>query len=258
MDRLREATRTWAVASLALATLAVTPIAGHAQEAAAEPLPAQGTRLQPGRYVSNAVGPSIDFRVEDGWVVGLTPPGPIFTLQRPGVPGTVLTVTRFDGDAFLDSCDSTSLVTVDPSVQRLAEIIAGNPFVNPGSPRAIVVDSYPGLSIDAAVPAYTECALPWLLLWALPVGEGGEFVQVADQQSRFVILDIDGDTIVVAIESFPGVPFGGLLEASMEIVESMRIEPGAYVPPEPTEPPDGAGSPMPGVLPSPAPADATA
>jgi hypothetical protein len=234
-----------------LVVLTVSPTVAHAQAAAAEPLPDQGTPLQPGRYVSNAVGPRIDFRVEDGWVVGATPAGPIFTLERSDVPGTVLSFTRFDGDAFLDSCDSTSLVTVESSVQRLAEIIGGNPYVNPGRPQAIVVDSYPGLWLDAGIPAYTECALPWLLLWALPIGEGGEFVQVADQQSRFVILDVEGDVLVVAIESFPGVPFGGLLEASMDLVESMRIEPGEYIPPEPTQAPirDAAASPSPSAAP---------
>jgi hypothetical protein len=174
--------------------------------------------------------------------VGATPPGPIFALERTDVPGTVLTVTRFDGEVFLDSCDETSQITVEASVQRIAEIIGGNPYLNPGPPRLTVVDGAQGLRLDAAVPAYTECALPWLLLWALPVGDGGEFVQVADQQSRFIIVDVEGDVIVIAIESFPGVPFGGLLEASMQLVESMRIEPGEYIPPEPA--PTEAPSPI--------------
>ncbi len=101
------------------------------------------------------------------------------------------------------------------------------------------------------VPTYNECALLELLIWALPIGEGGvPFVQYANQQSRFVILDVEGDVIVVAIESLPGVPFGGLLETSMEILETMRIEPGEYVPPEPTPAPPPAAtadpSPSPG------------
>ncbi len=106
--------------------------------------------------------------------------------------------------------------------------------------------------MDVATPAYEECDLPWLLIWALPIAEGGEFVQVADQQSRFLALDVDGDVIVIAIESFPGVPFGGLLQASLDVVDSMRIEPGEYVPPEPSaSPPVPAPSPAPSPLPSP-------
>lgn len=226
------------------------PVSALAQAPEAEPLPEIGTALEPGRYVSDAVGPRIDFRVDDGWLVGRTASGPIFTLERTDQPGTVLSITRFDGDAFLDSCDSTSLSRVEPTVPRLVEIIAGNPYLNPGPPAIIEVDGHQGLRLDVATPAYGECSLPYLLIWALPIAQGGEFVQVADQQSRFIVLDVDGDVIVIAIESFPGVPFGGLLDASMELVDSMRIEPGEYVPPAtpgPTAEPEALdASPSPG------------
>ena len=74
------------------------------------------------------------------------------------------------------------------------------------------------------------------------------FVQVADQQARFIALDVDGDVIVIAIEAFPGVPFGGFLEASMDVVQSMRF--GPAVPSEtstasPVESPSTAASPLP-------------
>ena len=231
--------------------LMLLPVAVAAQETTADPLPGPGTALDPGRYVSSAVGPTIDFRVDEGWLAGPSGDGPIFTLERADQPGTVLSVTRFDGETFLDSCDPSSMTVVEPSVQRLAEIIGGNPYLNPGPPGVIEVDGHTGLWLDIGVPAYTECRLPFLLIWAVPIGSGGEFVQMADQQSRFILLDVEGDVIVVAIESFPGVPFGGLLEASLEIVDSMRIEPGEYVPPEPTPSPQPAASAEPTTSPSP-------
>jgi hypothetical protein len=199
------------------------------------------------------VGPSVEFRVEDGWVVGPGTPGPIFTLARADQPGTYLTVTRFDGQAFVDSCDPTSLTEVEASVPRLLEIIGGNPYLNPGPPVATEVDGYSGLQLDVAVPAFTECGLDVLLIWALPIDDGGEFLQVADQQSRFVALDIEGDVLVIAIESMPGVPFGGLLEASMDLVGSMRIEPGEFVPPPATDDPAATESPAPDATPDPSP-----
>lgn len=241
-----------AVAMLAPATLAVT-----AQDAEPDPLPETGTILEPGRYVSRMVGPVIDFRVDPGWIVGRSGNGPIFTLEYLESPGTVLSVTRFDGETFLDSCDPTSMTLVEATVTRLAEIIAGNPFLNAGPPDVIEVDGHTGLWFDVGVPEYLprECALSYLLLWAIPVGDGGEFVQVSDQQSRFVILEVGGDVIVIAIESFPGVPFGGLLEASMDLISSMNIEPGEYVPlPDPTTP---TPSPSPAISPSPADADSS-
>lgn len=247
------------VAGLAFTALlapALPPVA-LAQDAEAEPLPGAGVSLEPGRYVSDAVGPTIDFRVGEGWRVapeqlGGPAEGPIITLERTEQPGTVLSVTRFDGDTYLDSCDDTSLTRVEATVSRLAEIIGGNPYLNPGPPSVVEVDGHRGLQMDVATPMYTECPRPWLLIWALPIGDGGDFfVQVADQQSRFLILDVGGDVIVIAIESFPGVPFGGLLEASMELVGTMRIEPGEYIPPEPTSRPDA--TPTPGPSPSPSP-----
>lgn len=226
--------RSWLASGLIAFVLCVAPLATSAQDAKPEPLPEQGTALSPGRYVSTAVGPSIGFRVDEGWVVGSSPEGPIFTLERADQPGTVVTVTRFDGEVFLDSCDSTSMSRVDASVARLGEIVSGNPFLNPGPPKITQVGGDPALQLDVAVPAYTECPLPFILLWALPIAEGGEFVQVPDQQSRFIFIDVAGDVVVVAIESFPGVPFGGVLEESMTLVESMRIEPGEYIPPQPS------------------------
>lgn len=244
------------LALLACAALLV-PVGTTAQDTATEPLPEPGTVLEAGRYASDQVGPSIDFRVDAGWVVGPTGDGPIFTLEFLPAPGTVLSVTRFDGETFLETCDPSSMTVVEANVSRLAEIIAGNPFLNATAPGVLEVDGHRGLSLDVGVPRYepAECSLPYLLLWAVPIGEGGEFVQVADQQSRFLILDVDGDVIVIAIESLPGVPFGGFLEASMELVQTMRIVPGDYRPPEPTvgpEPSPPVAETTPGPSPSPA------
>ena len=235
-----------------LATLALLlPTAALGQDAEAEALPAPGTALAAGRYVSSVVGPTIAFRVGDGWVVGPGGDGPIFTLERADQPGTVFTVTRFDGDVFLDSCDPSSLSVVEATVPRLAEVIGGDPYLNPGPPRVTQVDGYDGIELDVATPAYEECDLPYLLVWALPIGDGGEFVQVADQQSRFIIVDVEGDVIVIAVESFPGVPFGGFLDAAMELIDSMRIEPAppSASPPPASPPPSPSASPSPGSLP---------
>ena len=240
------------VALLVAAGLAWSGVAA-AQDTAPEPLPEPGTPLQPGRYVSDAVGPVIDFRVGDGWLVGPGGDGPIFTLERTDPPGSVVSFTRFDGETFLDSCDASSMSTVEPSVGRLAEIIAGNPYLNAAPPAAIEVDGRAGLALDVGVPAYSECRLPFLLVWAVPIGDGGEFVQVANQQSRFILLDVEGDVIVIAIESFPGVPFGGLLQRSLEVVESMRIEPADPVLPDGTPDTGSPPSPEPTASPEPSP-----
>ncbi len=230
------------------AGLLMLPAATFGQDTLADELPEAGAILESGRYSSDFVGPIIEFEADDMWIVGPSGNGPIFTLEYIGAPGSVLSFTRFDGEAFLDSCDPSSMTIVEPSVSRLAEILAGNPYLNPGVPDVIDVDGFSGLSLDIGVPTYAECNLPYVLIWAIPVTDGGEFLQMANQQSRFLILDVDGDVIVIAIEAFPGVPFGGFLDAASELVETIRITPGEYVPPEPTRAPeasDGPGAPTP-------------
>jgi hypothetical protein len=236
----------------ACAVVLLAPAMALAQDTVADELPATGTVLEPGRYSNDFVGPTFEFEADEQWVVGPAGNGPIFTLEYLGAPGSVMSFTRFDGEAFLESCDPSSMTVVEPGVARLAEIIAGNPYLNPGAPEAVEVDGFAGLSLDIGVPTYTECSLPDVLIWAIPVGEGGEFVQMANQQSRFLILDVEGDVIVIAIESFPGVPFGGFLDAASELVETIRITPGEYVPPEPTPAPEETQDP--GERPSPTPA----
>lgn len=223
--RAGTATSVATATTLALAAvLGLTPMA-LAQDTG-DPLPEPGTALGDGRYSTDIVGPTIAFDGAEGWLVGPTGPGPIFTLLREGEPGTVVSVTRFDGAVFVDSCDPTSLTEVEATAPRLTAVIAGNPYLNPGTAVPTEVDGHAAWQLDVATPEYTECPLEFILLFALPVEDGGEFVQVADQQSRFIAIDVGDTVVVVAIESLPGVPFGELLEASLELVASMTIVPG--------------------------------
>lgn len=235
-------------------------VAAIAQDPTADEIPATGEPLPAGRYVDDALGPAIEFRVADGWRVGPGADGPIITLESTRVPGGVLTLTRFDGDIFLDSCDSTSLSTVDASVQRVAEIIGANPLLRVAPPAIIDVDGNQSVQLDVAVPPFDDvCSQPLLLLWAVPFMENGEFIQVPHQQSRFIILDVGGDVIVIAIETFPGVPFGMVLDDAMDIVDSVRFTPAAAQAPtaapsiEPSPEPSSAAE----VTPAPTPAAAT-
>ncbi|MFO7532052.1 MAG: hypothetical protein R6W93_06290 [Candidatus Limnocylindrales bacterium] len=85
--------------AIAIVAALLLPEAILAQDTEPEPLPERGTTLAPGRYVSDAVGPSIDFRVAEGWLAGPSTEGPIFPLERSDPPGAVVSVSRFDGEA---------------------------------------------------------------------------------------------------------------------------------------------------------------
>lgn len=255
--RLRAPT---ALTILALIPLAALPAGTLAQDPLPQPLPATGEDVAAGDYFSEAIGPTIELRLGEGWRVGPGGEGPIVTLERTDVPGSVLSITRFDGDTFVDSCDTTSLTTTEATVERLVEIIAGNPFLAAAPARPTTVDGHEGLLLDVATPPVQECAVGFLLLFAVPDVDGGEFVQVPGQQSRFILLDVAGDVVVIAIETFPGVPFGSLLDVSTELVASMRITPIGVAPRgDDAGPTDGSPSPEAnGSTPAPAATTATA
>jgi hypothetical protein len=216
----------------------LTSSAGLAAEQPVLPLPTEASDLAPGRYSSSAVGPAITLTLGEGWRTGATLGGPLVVLERADTPGAVLTITRFEGDTYTDSCDPSSLTRVDPSAERLVAIIAGDPSLRAVPARPARLGSFEGLGLDVAVPIEVACDLPFLLLWALDM-EDGEFVQVPGQQSRFIVADVGGDVLVAAIEAFPGVPYGSFLEASLELVGSMHIEPGGSVPPADPSPAPG-------------------
>jgi hypothetical protein len=180
-----------------------------------------------GERASDALGPTISLELGEGWIERTPLAGPILTFERPDMPGGVLTITRFDGDAYADSCDPTSLTTVEPSAERLIEIIAGNPWLDAEPPEPVEVGGVPGLSVDLVAPPFdpSECALPLLLLWAIPM-EDGEFVQVAGQASRFIATEVGRDTIVIAIETLPGLPFEPFALEAMEVVRTLAFEAG--------------------------------
>ena len=229
----RPAARRLAGLGLALVALALAPMGpAAAQPDEARALPAAAGPLEPGRYHTFALGPGLSFEVGDSWRQVTPVAGPIVVLERVDIPGGVLTITRFDGDAFADACDPSSLTWVEPSAERLIDIIAGEPRLSTGEPQVIDVGGLAALSLEVSTPPLEGCALPYLLLWALPF-EGGEFVQVPGQQARFIALDAGPDTLVVAVETLIAEPFGFFDSAAMEVVESLRVE-GAGASPRPS------------------------
>jgi hypothetical protein len=216
--------------ALAATVLLVVPTAAQDASPSVAPdgsaAPVAPRPLEPGRHSWSDLGVELSLEVDAGWTMAPPLDGPLIVLEREDMPGGVLSLTRFDGDAFADPCDPTSLTWVEPSAQRLIEIIGGNPFLAADRPEPIEIDGYSGLSLDATTPPYTaeECHLALLLLWAIPMKDG-EFVQIPGQGSRFIVLDVGEDTIVAAIETLPGAEFEPFAEAAMEVVESITFGP---------------------------------
>lgn len=201
------------------------PTASAAPGASGTPAPG-ATELEPGRHSWTELGIGVSLDFGEGWTVAAPLDGPIVTFEREDMPGGVITLTRFDGDAYADSCDASSLTRVEASAERLIEIIGGNPFLAADTPEPIELDGATGRSIDVSTPPWTpdECRLALLLIWAIPMKDG-EFVQIPGQEARFIALDVGADTVVVAIETLPGTPFEPFSLQAMELIRSIAFEP---------------------------------
>jgi hypothetical protein len=202
--------------------------AALAQDAIPPAAAGSPTVLAPGRQTSDVLGPVVSFTVGEGWWALPVLEGPILTYERVDTPGGVLTLTRFDGAVFTESCDSTSLTMVEPTAARLIEVIAGSPWLEVQA--GVVEGEVGGLaahSLDVVTPqlAPDECSLPYLLIWAIDM-EDGQFVQVPGQASRFIGVDVGPDTLVIAIETLPGVPFEAFASEAMRLVSTMSFEGG--------------------------------
>jgi hypothetical protein len=238
-DRRASGARPWRDGRLALLVATVATLLAATPLSAQGPSPSAGPDatasdapqigpidLEPGRHSWTELGTGFSLDFDEGWTVSPPLDGPIVTFERADMPGGVLTLTRFDGDTYADPCDPSSLTWVEPSAERIIEIIGGNPFLEADSPAPIELGGYSGRSVDVTTPPYTaeECRLALLLIWAIPMEEG-EFVQLAGQAARFIALDIGRDVVVIAIETLPGAPFEPFAERSMELLRSLAFEP---------------------------------
>jgi hypothetical protein len=201
------------------------PSASAGPGASGTPTPG-ATELEPGRHSWSELGIEVSLDFGEGWAVSPPLDGPIVTFERADMPGGVVTLTRFDGDTYADSCDESSITWVEPSAERLIEIIGGNPFLEADSPEPIELAGSTGQSIDVSTPPFTpdECRIALLLIWAIPMKDG-EFVQIAGQESRFIALDVGTDTVVIAIETLPGTPFDPFALEAMELLGSIAFGP---------------------------------
>ena len=113
--------------ALAATVLLVVPTAAQDASPSVAPdgsaAPVAPRPLEPGRHSWSDLGVELSLEVDAGWTMAPPLDGPLIVLEREDMPGGVLSLTRFDGDAFADPCDPTSLTWVEPSAQRLIEII---------------------------------------------------------------------------------------------------------------------------------------
>jgi hypothetical protein len=150
-----------------------------------------------------------------------------FDLIRASGAPSAMTVLAFSGEYFADACDpeagvATTEATADAFMAFLTDrdgIVVDEP------PKPVTVAGYDGLVVDLHTELPEPCASnepPWTWLWTMPVF--GDFHFIDDERARVIALDVEGQVLVIVIESYPDANHDDFLEDALSIVESMEIE----------------------------------
>lgn len=239
-------------AAILATTLALAPLAVSAQDesepqespdaqAVAEPLPEGTGTLEPGTYVTEALGPSLTFTVGDGWSIGGEAvegvgvdlvPDP-YTYDGPE-GRAMLGITRSDGEVFEDYCVpadgdyeafNEARTNIEPTAQALADHLVANPYLETSEPVPVEVGGYSGLQLDASASIGDECSseIPLTFLWAIPVFDN--WMLPDGDQGRYHLIDVGGEVVAIVLESGADVDLEELAAIAQPVIDSMVLEP---------------------------------
>jgi hypothetical protein len=210
---------TTALALVALAAVALTPMAQAAEGASFEDEPGEGELLAPNTYTTDSVSPlRISFTVPDGWFKGNVP----FVVWE----STSNSNVGFHAPANLlsDPCDPGAGMldpAVGPTAAEFAAALGTVEGLTVSEPVDVTLAGYPGKQVDISA---NPDACPELGLWDF----SGILVPGPDSgaSDRLWILDVDGTRLIVAsrlrAESSPDVA-----QALQDVVDSVHIETAA-------------------------------
>jgi hypothetical protein len=184
--------------------------------------------LEPGRYalVEGPSDPEVILTVPDGWSGG----GGWVISKYGSVPprGMAIAVWRV-GNVYADGCEwRGSLIAppIGPTVDDLATALAGLEDRDVTSPTDVVIDGHAGKRLEMTIPAdidFADCDLGEFRTWISPDG-GVRYHQGPGEHSRILILDVDGERILIFGRTFPGASAED--EAELEqMLASIQIEP---------------------------------
>lgn len=181
--------------------------------------------LSPGEYTTDSFGPTVSFTVGEGWRAGQDLEEVGFFLEREDAGGHhALTVTHFDGEVFVEACSPEPTEDIARSAEVFVEWLRHREGIEAEEPTETQLGGHPAVQVDLTTSLPEGCTAPeWIWLWVLP--QVGDFHFNDDEQARVIAADVGETTAVVVIEALPGVDYDAFLETSMDVVESIAIEP---------------------------------
>jgi hypothetical protein len=179
--------------------------------------------VEPGRYRSTTLGPTIEFEVgDDGWMGQEDLPEIGFALIPNELPGG-LSVVAFNGEVYAEACSNEERTEIDASAEAFVDWLAAHPELEAEPPVEVTLGGQPAFQVDVDAGVGTACD-PWNWLWVLPAPVN-DFHLNEGELARIIAADVGDATVVVVIESFEPPDHPELLELAQPILDSMTIEP---------------------------------
>ena len=194
-----------------------------------QPLTEEFVPLGAGAHVAgNPFIVRVTFTVPVGWEGGIG--GQYFASLNPiGRPGGVNFLDA--GNLYADACHfdagmrDPSFPPAGPAPKDLAYALANIGSYNTSGPSDITLAGYTGKELTLRAPdSFDGCTLSpdGYAVWQLPLG--ANYTMQAGQISRLLMLDVNGQRLVIDIPQLPGQTAKELGEAQ-RIVDSIQIEP---------------------------------
>ena len=181
-----------------------------------------------GTYVTEDPFPvRVTFTLPEGWQGFMGGPYGVF-VGRPG--DTVEVVFSIFDKVYADPCDHDQGL-LDPlpgsSVDDLATALASLPSVDVTAPTPTTLGGYRGQQLTLTAPdSFLDCTLApgeYFRVWELPLGATLDMQR--GQRNRLLILDVDGQRLVIDMAETPASSAQGKADAQA-IIDSISIEPG--------------------------------
>jgi hypothetical protein len=186
----------------------------------AEPssLPSEGA-LEPGTYRSDEFNPALSFRVEEGWVAAAPEMPDTLSIalsgtlgqQQPSMLGLHTAREVFDPK----DPNQQTLSTAPENVEGWVEWFRNHPALDAGEPKPVTVGGISGMQLGARAEQITA-------LWQY----GNQFPVVFPMgtRSRIIVLDVEGQTVLVVTRASSADNFEALLPNAEEVLDTVRWE----------------------------------
>ncbi|HYM52778.1 MAG TPA: CHRD domain-containing protein [Candidatus Dormibacteraeota bacterium] len=173
--------------------------------------------MPPGDYVYDGFVRSLSFTTTEDWQGQILPDG--FALSVPDGSGAIY-VFSFSGNVGGGPCGE-ELLAIENNAESLATWIAGNAQAGAGPVTEVTIGGVDGFQVDVVGELTPECEAGIGRVILIHSGEFDSFWLVNGERVRFFLLDLEGQTIIIAVDDFTLAATNTLLARAQGVLDSM-------------------------------------